>query len=113
MHGSTLASRPLKPFRVCDAAARGHPVDFSRTNRLLDAGRIAMHDLSGKHVGNGREAYMWMRTHVRLARQPFRQLHRPQVVEEYEGSHHVAVGMRQHPADFEASEAAPALVDHR
>jgi hypothetical protein len=54
---------------------------------------------------------VWVRAHISLTRQALRQLHRPQVVEEYERAHHVPLPVGQNPAYLEASEAAPSLVD--
>ena len=54
---------------------------------------------------------MRVRTYIGLARQALRQLHRTQMVEEYEGTDHVPVCMRQDAANLEAPEAAAALID--
>jgi hypothetical protein len=54
---------------------------------------------------------MRVRPHIRLAWQAFRQFHRTEMVEKYERTHHVAVGVWQDSPDLEASEAAPPLVD--
>src|SRR6516162_11603482 len=111
MHGSALPPGPLEALRMRDSPSRGHPVDFPGTDHLLNSGRVAVHDLARKHVRHGRQADMRMRSHVGIARQALRQLHRTQMVEEYEGTHHVPVWMRQDAANLEAPEAAAALID--
>src|SRR5215469_10645316 len=111
MHRSALAPCSLEAFRVRDPAARGHPVHLTRTNHLLDPGRVAVHDFAREHVSHGREADMWVRSHIGFARQPFRQLDRTEMIEEYEGAHHVVVRMRQDAAHLESPQTAPSLIN--
>src|SRR5215472_15797308 len=111
MHRTALTPCSLEAFRMRDPAARGHPVHLAGANHLLDSDRIAVHDLPGKHVRHGRETYVRVRSHIGVSRQAFRQLDGAQVVEEYEGTHHVVVRMRQHATHLESSETAPSLID--
>ena len=50
-------------------------------------------------------------TNVHGARDTGREVHRPDVVEEDERTHHAAAGIRQHAAHLEAAEVAAARVD--
>src|SRR5262249_38906104 len=97
-------------FRVRDAAARGHPVHLAGTDGLLHSGGVAVHDLAGKQVGDRGKSDVRMRPHVCGARQSLRQLDRTQMIEEYEGAHHVALRVRQHPPALEVAEIAAPLV---
>src|SRR5215469_14826082 len=110
MHRPAFAARALKALRVRDAAARGHPVHLTGTNGLLHGGRVAVHDLAGKQVRDRCKSDVRMRPHVRGTRQSLRQLNRTQVIEEYEGPHHVALRVRQYPSDLEVAEIPAPLV---
>src|SRR5215813_4417522 len=111
MHRSALTPCSLEALRMRDSAARGHPVHLAGPNHLLDPDRVAVHDLPGEHIRHGRETYVRVRSHIGVARQTFRQLDGAQVVEEYEGPHHVVVRMGQYAAHLESSETAPSLID--
>ena len=41
-----FGSRPLEAFAVCDPAARCHPVDLLRADRLAKAKAVTMHHLA-------------------------------------------------------------------
>src|SRR5207302_3667312 len=53
-----------RAFRVRNAAARGHPVDRARLDRLDRADAVAMHELSLEKVGHRREPDMRVRTDI-------------------------------------------------
>src|SRR5690606_11717671 len=95
-----------------DATASGHPVDLSRADRLGVAQAVTMHDLTGKQIGHRRQADVRMRANVDAAIDAWRQIERPDVVEEDVGADHAALGEGQHAADLQATaQTAAALFD--
>src|SRR5215469_3755841 len=110
MHRPAFAARALEALRVRDAAARGHPVHLTGTNGLLHAGRVAVHDLAGKQVGDRGKSDVRMRSNIRCTRQSLRQVNRTEMIEEYEGAHHPTLRVRQHSPDLEVAEIAAPLV---
>src|SRR3954451_16450961 len=92
------------PLGMDDAAARAHPIDRARPDRLLGAERVAMHDLAFEKIGDGGKIDVRMRAHVdALARDEFGRSH---LVEENERADHLPARRRQRPAHFEAAEIA-------
>src|SRR5437870_3455189 len=63
-HAAQLRRRAL---RMCDAAARGHPVDRARLDVLHRADAVAVHELSFEKVGHRRQPDMRMRTDIAVA----------------------------------------------
>src|SRR5262245_19338853 len=54
-------------LRVNDAVSRGHPIDFTRLDRLDRAEAVAMHDLASEHVGHRCKTDMRVRPHFKGA----------------------------------------------
>src|SRR5258706_6236540 len=46
IHAVTFPASPLEALRMRDPAARRHPIDFPRPDRLFGAQAVAMHDLT-------------------------------------------------------------------
>ena len=111
VHRPAFTACALEALGVRDAAARRHPVHFARTDRLLRAHAVAMHDLASEEVGERGKADVRMRTHVDAARDRRRKIHRSHVVEEHERADHAPLGEGKDSADFEAAEVAAPLRD--
>src|SRR5258706_4650050 len=99
------------PFRVHDAAARGHPVHFARTDRLRCAETVAMPHFAVEKKGYGRQANVRMRAHVDAF--AFAKTRRSHMVEKYERPDHASFVEGEHAADFEtaAQILAPGIND--
>src|SRR5678815_6039353 len=52
-------------LRVNDAASRGHPIDFTRLDRLHCPEVVAVHDLASEHVGHGCKTDMRVWAHFK------------------------------------------------
>src|SRR5262245_33996889 len=62
---SRWIARVRGPLRVNDAAARGHPIDLTRLDRLHCPEIVAVHDLAGKQVGHGCKTDMRVWAHFK------------------------------------------------
>jgi hypothetical protein len=93
-----------------DAASGGHPVDRARADRHLGPQAVAVQNFALEEVGDGGEVDMGMRAHVDPLAQ--HELRRPHLIEEDEGSDHLAFGGRERAAHLEAAEIAGAGHDH-
>ena len=79
------AFRP-RALGVHDAATRGHPVHFARSDRNRGAQAVTVHDFAVKQVGYGGKSDVRMRPHVEtIARAKFS---RPEMIEKDEWPHH-------------------------
>src|SRR5579871_5269190 len=84
-------------FGMHDAAAGGHPVDRTRTDRQGGAEAVAVNDLAVEKIGDGREPDMRMRPYIdAVAGAKHR---RTEMVEEDEGAHHAGACRRQRAMD--------------
>src|SRR5262245_42973408 len=92
-----------------DTAPCRHEVHLARHDLERIAFAVAMHDLSVKQIGDGRESDMRMRPHVDALTRD--ELDRAHLVEEDEGANHLALRVRQGPAHLEASEVSRARCD--
>ena len=73
-------------LRMHDAAAGGHPVHFTRSDRHRRAEAVAMHDLAVEQIGDGGKPDMRVRADVEsVAGAEFR---RTEMIEENEGADH-------------------------
>lgn len=104
-------TKRVEALRMCDPATGGHPIDFTRTDDLVAADAVTVHDLTSKEIGDRRQADVRMRPDIRLTRDVRRQDHRPHVIEKNERADHAAPAPWQYPSDFEAAEVAAAGVD--
>jgi hypothetical protein len=110
---SAVLAHRLEALGMTDAAARGHPVHFARSNHLMKAEAVAMDDLAREQIRDRRQADVRMWPHVDAARQIRGHLLRSHVIEEHERADHAPLGPRQHAADLESTEiAAPRIDDH-
>src|SRR5450631_3206907 len=95
-----------------DAAARGHQVHGARLDGLDVALAVAVHDAAVEQIGHGSEPDMGMRAHVHAL--AGHELHRSEMIEEYEGADHLALAMRQRATHLETiAEIAGARYDHQ
>src|SRR5262249_19295490 len=94
--GAQLGRRAL---RMHDAAARGHPVDLTRTDRLNRSETVAVQNLAIKKIGHGGEAYMRMRTNVESRSRT--QHSRPHLIEKHERAYCGAFSRRKDTAHRE------------
>ena len=102
--GPGSAQLGRRALRVRDPAARRHPVDVARPDRLHRAEAVAVEDLAVEEIRHRREPDVRMRPHVEpLAR---REARRPHVVEEDERPDHLLRDRRQHAPDGEAADVA-------
>src|SRR5882757_830939 len=83
-----------------DAAARRHPIDVARPDRLNAAYAVAVNHLAFEQVGQRGQADMRMRTHVLSL--PGTKHRRSEVVEEDERTDHPALRRRQRATNLEA-----------
>ena len=105
------AQRRVGALGMGDAAARGHPVDVARDDRLVRAEAVAVQDLALEQVGHGGEADVRVRPHVEPL--PGQELARPHLVEEDEGPDHLPLLRGQGAADLEAAEVVGAGQEHQ
>src|SRR5437879_155531 len=85
MQSAAFGPRALEPFRMGDAAPGRHPIDFTRADGLFGTQTVAVHDLAVEQIGDGGKADMRVRAYVHLARDPRREFHRAEMIEEDEG----------------------------
>ena len=71
-------------FGMGDAASRRHPVDVAGLDLLHRAQGVAMHLSAVEQIGDGGQADMGMRAHIHAL--AGRKFHRPEIIEEQEGS---------------------------
>jgi hypothetical protein len=83
-----------------DAASRGHQVHGAGLDFLNVALAVAVHDAAVEQVGDGGKPDVRMRTHVHALAGD--ELHRPEVIEEDEGTDHLPLAVRQCAAHREA-----------
>ena len=100
---------PLSKFHIGslgmdDAAARRHPVDRARFDRLHAAETISMNDRAGKQIGDRGQADMRMGPHVDAPAR--RELGRSHLIEKDERSDATPFQRRQHAAHFESADIA-------
>src|SRR4029077_15609086 len=114
LNAEQLSSRRIAgirgPLRVNDTGARGHPIDFTRLDRLHCPEVIAMHDFAGEQVGHRRETYMGMRAYFKGP--ALNQLQRPELIKEDKGTHRSALTRWQCPHHVETANIAPARHNH-
>src|SRR5687767_12103561 len=94
-----------------NAATGDHPVDLVGLDGLLHADAVAMHDLAGEQVGHRGETDVRVWADVDGFRNPGRESHWADMVEENERADHVPARVRQHASDFEPAQVAAPLVD--
>src|SRR4030095_8438738 len=97
-------------LRVNDAASRGHPINFTRLERLHRAEAVAMHDLAGEHVGDRCKTDMRMWAHFKGP--ALNQLQWAELIKENKGTHRSAFGRWQCPHHVEAADIAAAWHNH-
>ena len=107
-----LRPRLFKALGMGDAAPGHHPVDLAGPDRLLGPDAVAVHDLAGKDIGDGRQPDMRVGSHIDGARHAPWHVERAQMIEKHEWPDRPARGGRQDAPDVKPSEAAAALVDH-
>src|SRR5690606_12636718 len=107
----TFVAKSFKAFRVGDALACGHPVDFSRIDRLLRADTVTVRDFPIEQVSDGRQPDVRVRPHVGLSWETWRQFLGSHSVEENIGADHAAPGKGQNTTDLKAAQVAGALRD--
>ena len=112
VHVAPFAPRTLEALGVRDATASDHPVHLTRTDRLLGADTVAMHELAREEIRERCEADVRMGTDVHGLRNASRKVDRSHVIEEHEWADHPALRKGQHAPDFEATEVATTLFDH-
>src|SRR5690606_37787674 len=64
---AAMSTQVLEALGMSNALARSHPVDLARLNCLLGAEAVAMHDLAVEQIGDGGQADVGVRSHIRLA----------------------------------------------
>src|SRR3546814_13554482 len=99
---AALGPRPLEALRVGDAAARRHPVDLTRPDRLLGGEAVAVHDLAVDKIGDGRKADMRMRAHVHRAGDAGRHVVWAPMIVHYATPHHppLRIGLTAPPSNI-------------
>src|SRR5690606_7545281 len=105
-----VAQYRWRAFGMHDAAARRHPVDRARTNRLHAAKTVAMQYFTAEEIGDGGEPNVRMRTYINaIARCEQRRSH---LVEEHERPDHAAsLGRQRALHDESAPEVTAARHD--
>jgi hypothetical protein len=105
----TLGRRALG---MGDAASGGHQVHGAGRDLERVAFAVAMHDAAVEQIGDGRQPDVRMRAHVHAP--PRHELHRPHLIEEDEGTDHLALAVRQRAAHGKAvAEIAHARNDNQ
>src|SRR5687768_10044382 len=93
------AQRLRRALGMHDAAARGHPVDIARPDRLAHPKAILVKDLAVEEIRHCGKADMRMRAHVEARSRG--KLYRSHLVEEHERSDHAPLDRGQRPAHLE------------
>src|SRR4029434_1289945 len=93
-------------LRVNDAASSGHPIDFTRLDRLYRPEAVAMHDLAGEHVGQRCKTDMRVGAHFKGP--ALNQLQRAELIKEDKGTHRSALGRWQCPPHVHTAAVAVA-----
>ena len=112
MHAATFGASLFEPLRMRDAAACDHPVHFARTDRLLGAEAVAVHDLAFEQISDCRQTDVRMRPYVHGSRDSAWEIDRAQVIEKNEGSNHTSTRVGEHASDFKSAEVLAPLIDH-
>src|SRR5713101_9393672 len=91
-------------LRMCNAAARGHPIDGARLDVLHRADAVAVHELSFEKVRHRRQPDMRVRTHIAVAEGL--ELLRTEMIEEKERPYGLLFRGRQKAANLEMANLA-------
>src|SRR5215469_8721512 len=112
VHAPAFRTRPFKALGMRYAAARYHPVYLTRTDRLLRAETVAVHDFAVEEIRERRKADVRMRPHVHGAWNSTREIDGTHMIEENERTYHPASRVGQHTAHFESAKILAPLVDY-
>src|SRR5437016_3134518 len=100
-----------RPLRVNNTAARGHPVDFARPNRLVGAETVAVDEFSIEQISHCRQSDVWMRQNVHAL--TWSTFDRSHVIKENKWPDRTAGAGRQKPAKLETCQNSRPRIDDR
>src|SRR6185312_5782605 len=104
-----LPQLTARALRMNDAAAGGHPVDITGSDRLLRSQTVTMHDLALEEISDGREPDVRMGSYIDAP--SGWEIGGAHVIEEDERADEPAHRRRQHTAHFEAAEVPWPRID--